>query len=343
MNLSKECPLGEIMSEESLMAYLSRHPRMDREYEGLSEKLKKEFLDFCTGAAGLNVCYDPVFKFVFNPEVHPGRLSELLSVLLKKQVKVQYVLSREGERLLEKGSLVIMDVVVELEDGSLANVEIQRVGYAFPGQRAACYSSDLVMRQFSRVRSEKGKDFLYGDLKTIYTIVIMEKSGKKYHQFSHDYVHHAKQQFETGLEEELLQEYIFVALDVFREILHNKAIESAEEAWLGFLSLDDPERIWEIQSKFPQFKEMYQDLADFRTDIREVLSMFSKSLAILDRNTERYMIEESKKELEMSKAEIEKNKAEMEKSKAEIERLNNIIKQKDQQLESLQKQSLNLS
>ena len=34
---------------------------------------------------------------------------------------------------------MIMDIVGELESGALANVEIQKVGYRFPGQRSACY------------------------------------------------------------------------------------------------------------------------------------------------------------------------------------------------------------
>ncbi len=41
-----------------------------------------------------------------------------------------------------------MDIVVELEDGSIANVEAQKIGYAFPGQRSACYSADLLLRQY---------------------------------------------------------------------------------------------------------------------------------------------------------------------------------------------------
>lgn len=80
-------------------------------------------------------------------------------------------------------------------------------------------------------------------------------------------------------------------LDVFKNMLHNKNIETPLEAWLGFLSFDSPERIWEIWSAFPQFKKMYEELAYFRKDIGEVLSMFSKELAIMDRNTVKYMMD----------------------------------------------------
>ena len=69
-----------------------------------------------------------------------------------------------------------MDIIVELEDGSLANVEIQKLPYLFPGERSACYSSDLILRQYASVKSQKKKNFNYGDLKTVYTIVILAQS-----------------------------------------------------------------------------------------------------------------------------------------------------------------------
>ena len=59
----------------------------------------------------------------------------------------------------------MIDIVVELQDHSLANVECQKIGYTFPGQRAACYSADLLLRQYKRVRGEKGKNFSYKDIK----------------------------------------------------------------------------------------------------------------------------------------------------------------------------------
>ena len=45
--------------------------------------------------------------------------------------------------LADENSLLIMDMVVQLEDGSIVNLEIQKIGYKFPGERCACYSADL--------------------------------------------------------------------------------------------------------------------------------------------------------------------------------------------------------
>ena len=78
--------------------------------------------------------YDSFFKEIMNPEKNPERIEELLSLLLDWKVRILKVLPLEGTRLAGAHSLVIMDIVVELEGGSLANVEVQKLGYRFPGQ-----------------------------------------------------------------------------------------------------------------------------------------------------------------------------------------------------------------
>ncbi len=55
--------------------------------------------------------------------------------IMKQRVTVKQVLSPESNRISAEGSLLIMDVLAELESGELVNIEIQRIGYAFPGER----------------------------------------------------------------------------------------------------------------------------------------------------------------------------------------------------------------
>ena len=43
---------------------------------------------------------------------------------------------------------------------------------------------------------------------------------------------YGKTVFDTGLELELLQEFCFVSLDIFRELLHNNGIRNKLDAWL---------------------------------------------------------------------------------------------------------------
>lgn len=128
-------------------------------------------------------------------------------------------LPNDSTRIAAESSLLVLDIVIQLADGSIANVEVQKIGYAFPGQRSACYSADLLLRQYKRVKGEKGKLFSYKDIKKVYTIVLFEKSTSEFHQFQEIYLHLIKPQSDTGIQIELLQEYVFISLDIFRKKL----------------------------------------------------------------------------------------------------------------------------
>lgn len=144
--------------------------------------------------------YDSFFKEVLGPEIHGDRLETFLSLLLEKKIKIRQILPNDAVRLAEEWTLLITDIVIELEDGTIGNLEIQKIGYAFPGQRAACYSADLLLRQYKRVKDRRKKNFTYRDLKKVYTIVLFEKSTKEFHELPDIYLHHSRQVFRTGLE-----------------------------------------------------------------------------------------------------------------------------------------------
>ena len=119
-----------------------------------TEENQNEFLDFCTGVKGIKIMYDFMIKEILNPENTPERVNELLTLLLGQRVRIVDVLPNDGTRLADESTLLITDMVVQLEDGSIANLEIQKIGYYFPGERSACYSADLLLRQYKRVRKE---------------------------------------------------------------------------------------------------------------------------------------------------------------------------------------------
>ena len=129
-----------------------------------------------------------------NPDTRPDRFNDFISEMLGQKVKVLKVLPNESARIAAESSLLVMDVVVQLEDGSIANVEVQKIGYLFPGERSACYSADLLLRQYKRAREELGATFSYKNIKKVYTIVLFEKSGSEFRKFSEElYMHRFRQ------------------------------------------------------------------------------------------------------------------------------------------------------
>lgn len=165
-----------IRTREEVLNEIESKSRLKNLFYEWTEENQNEFLDFCTGVKGIKIMYDFMIKEILNPENTPERVNELLTLLLGQRVRIVDVLPNDGTRLADESTLLITDMVVQLEDGSIANLEIQKIGYYFPGERSACYSADLLLRQYKRVRGIKGKRFSYRDIKQVYTIVVFLSS-----------------------------------------------------------------------------------------------------------------------------------------------------------------------
>lgn len=293
--------LGDPMTRSRVLEQIAMDAEACEKFQELTDELKEELIAFCMGNRGLKVTYDPFFKYIFNPSLHNERLAELLSLLIGEEVEIVDVLPNESDRISDSGSLLVMDILVKLKSGAYANVEIQKVGYLFQGERCACYSADLLMRQLTRQREKakaENKDFKYKNIKKVYTIVLMEKAPSAYWDFPQEYIHHSKQVFNTGLELDLLQEYFMIPLDVFKEMSHNKI--NKLEAWLYFIGSDSPKDICRVIEAFPEFRKLYNELLMLRYKTKELVNMFDvikEALRAADEGTVKYMVEEQQKEI----------------------------------------------
>ncbi len=323
------------MSRKDALEEVVRDPKLRIPFWKLNQECRERFLEFLQGTKTLPVTYDPFFKAVFHPDVHPERLSSFISSLLGIQVKVKAILPSE-DRLSDGDSLLIMDVLVELEDGSLTNVEIQKVPYAFPEGRMSCYSSDLVMRQYARARGERGKQFIYRDMKKVYTIIIFEKSTQVFHQIPQSYIHRGKTKFDTGLELSLLQEYCLVCLDVFREFPYAKD-KNEQTAWLSFLLTETVEEAEKLVSEYPWLEEIYRELAMLRRKPEEVLGMFSDALKIMDQNTVKYMIDEQQQVMDEQRQILDEQRQKMDEQRQILDEQQQKMNEQQQELGEKQK------
>lgn len=331
--LGKYFPM--IRTREEILKEIQENDKLSEMYGGWNEQQRERFLDSCTGVRGVKLLYDAFFKEIMNPEYVPERLEKFLALILQQKVKVVQVLPPDSTRIAEESALLIMDIVVELSDGSITNVEVQKIGYRFPGERCACYSADLLLRQYRRIREEWGRKekvqlssdigeneyrmaekklsnrFSYQNIKNVYTVVLFEKSPEAFHEFKDTYLHHAQQKTDTGLKINLLQEYYFIALDIFQKNIYNRGIQDELDAWLTFFSIDEPEMIVELLEKYPDFHPMYEQVYEMCRSTERVMGMFSKELKELDDSTVEFMIDELQ-EL----ADKEKNRAEQAEARA---------------------------
>lgn len=131
-----------------------------------------------------------------------------------------------------------------------------------------------------------------------------------------------------------LRKTVLVPLDIFRKIMENKTIENKLEAWLMLISCDEPERIIELLEKYPEFRNIYEEVYEMCRNVEEIMGLFSEELAEMDRNTISYMIEELEEEV---KAEREKAKATQRKLEKELEEKEKTIAELNQKIKMLEK------
>ena len=177
-------------------------------------------------------------------------------------------------------------------------------------------------------------------------IVLFEKSNSVFKSFSKDiYIHRFQQQSDSGIELNLLQEYTFICLDIFDDIIHNEGrkIDGRLEEWLVFLKEDDPDMIIKLLEQNSEFRDIYEEIYNICRNSERMMGMFSKELEILDRNTVKLMIDEldealgeEREKVKAIKQERETLKAEMQEAKAEKESLEAEMQEAKAEKESLE-------
>ena len=136
----------------------------------------------------------------------------------------------------------------------------------------------------------------------------------------------------------LLQKYIFIPLDIFKRVRQNKGIKGKMEAWLTFLSSNEPEDIVRLITDYPEFKVIYDEVYNLCLNVEKVMEMFSKELKELDQNTVQLMIDEMQEEIDSQKRALSSKDAEIESQRKELESKDNRIRELEEKLKAFTKE-----
>ena len=116
-----------------------------------------------------------------------------------------------------------------------------------------------------------------------------------------------------------------------------KEIGNELEAWLVFLSFDEPEWIITLIQAYPQFRAMYQQMYEICLNMEKVMSVYSKELAELDKNTVRYMMDEMQAELDRKTGELEESNRKVKEQAYELEKMNQVRIEQERRITELEK------
>ncbi len=127
----------------------------------------------------------------------------------------------------------------------------------------------------------------------------------------------------TNLKLNLLQEYIFIALDILEKRQQNEDIiaNNRLEAWLTFLGTDAPEKIIKLLEQHPEFKPLYEEVYEMCRNMEQMMGWFTKELVELDKNTVQYMIDEMQDTIDSQKDTINSQQNTIDAMAKELEKL----------------------
>ena len=110
------------------------------------------------------------------------------------------------------------------------------------------------------------------------------------------------------------------------------------DAWLTFLSVDEPEMIEKLIQHYPQFIPMYQQIYDICRNIERVMGLYSEELKILDRNTVQLMIDEMQEEIDGQKIILSLKDEQLSQQERRLSQQEQQLSQQEQQLSQQEQQ-----
>ena len=99
----------------------------------------------------------------------------------------------------------------------------------------------------------------------------------------------------------------------------------------------------ELLEKYPEFREIYEEVYQMCRNVEGIMSLFSKELEEMDRNTVSYMIEELEAEVKAAEERAEQERQEKEAAEERAERAKQQIaelQERIRRLESAKKEEL---
>ena len=251
INIDKFKAVNDNLSSYDFLSAVRNNPNLALQYDNFrrssvsNKGWADRFNDYISRKKTLPLLYDPFFKKLFNGDEHRQRLSRLVSSIIGQEVTVIDILPSESSSF--EDSFIIMDMIVRLSDGSIANIEVQKIASLFPGERLSCYSADAIMRQYHRLSSSTStarysddisqdsdsisaighKTFSYKDMKNVHTIVLFENSNSNLINSANPelYFHVGTTTFNTHINFPLLQKYHMISLDTFRKYRYSDIIK----------------------------------------------------------------------------------------------------------------------
>ena len=134
--------------------------------------------------------------------------------------------------------------------------------------------------------------------------------------------------------------------DIFTSAFSNNTQSSERtplDAWLAFLSVDDPEWIEKLIQQYPEFVPLYEAVYAICKNVERVMGIFSEELRIMDRNTVQLMTVEMQDEIDGMKELLGQKDKQLSQKDEALRRKEELLLQKEEKIKQLEKRLEELS
>ena len=131
--------------------------------------------------------------------------------------------------------------------------------------------------------------------------------------------------------EKTLKLRFFISLDIFLKKHQNGDISTELDAWLTFLSTEEPDEIMRLCDAFLFFRDIYRHIYEICQNTEDVMGIFSEALAELDRNTVDYMIDELKRSNEQLQDKNELLEDRIQQLQKELDNMRKLLREQSEQ------------
>ena len=199
---------------------------------GLPAENQEELIAIFRGEKLPLLSRDTIAKKIFSPEEHPERFDFVMQrVMQDPGIKSYHAAPTEGVYQNMYSKKVIGDIRAWLQDGRMADLEMQGVAQDFIFDRTDAYANNMLTLLYSTNVDQKKKEVNYKNMKGIVVVVLMAESPKVFKEFSSDrYIHRVKSiTTDTGMEFPTLKQMAFVQLDKALELFLNETYNKDED------------------------------------------------------------------------------------------------------------------
>ena len=227
---------------------------------------------------------DIIAKSVFNPDAHPERLNFLLSGLaVDDTIDIRSSAGNEGihQSLNAKG--LITDIPAWLQDGRLADLEIQKVQQDFILTRMELYASNMLLLQYSVESGHLKSELNYKNVKDVVVAVLMVNSPKVFQEFGSEngrYIHRFHKMIaDSGFSYPASVTMIYVQLDkCLAQFRNGENAESEDgkpdrlQVWLSTIADVNDTQVVQAAEKDPELRRIRTEMHHMAQN-REVQNM----------------------------------------------------------------------